>query len=111
MAREIAPPSPVPVIGECNFNKDELYCASVVNYSDDSFSETSRQLLEYLEASYSGANLHSSTATLIAKDTTINEVMQHILSAGIRGITRSSLYKHVGLVQSDSDVVIIVTMY
>ena len=111
MAKEVLPPTPVPVIGDCIFNTDELYCASVLNYSDTSFSETSKQLLAYLENEYSGANFRSNTATLIAENSTAEEVANAIVNAGISGITKSNLYKHIGFVQSDSDVVIIVTMY
>ena len=52
MAKEILPPDPVPVSSKKESINDNLYCASFLGHSIYSLSNTSKELLDYLESKY-----------------------------------------------------------
>jgi hypothetical protein len=112
MAKEIIPPTPVPVKND-NTTINDLYCASFINYSDESFSDTSKELINYLEGRYSSehSGLGGTTRTFIAENLTMDEVSNDILSANINGIRKDNFDKHIMMNQNDDDVMIFVMLY
>lgn len=111
MPKEIAAPSPIPVKTEENCIDDELYCATYMNYSEESFSETSKNLVQYLETEYFNTGLGGSTRNFIAKDANLDDVYFAILNANIEGINERSISDHIMLTQVDTDVMIFVMLY
>ena len=110
MPKEIIPPDPIPV-GEETVIDEDLYCASFMSYADKSYSDTSKELLEYLESSYDNSDLGGSTRSFIAHDTDIAEVMNLILNENIKGIAKHTIDKYVMMTQSDNDVIIFAILY
>ena len=110
MAKEILPPDPIPIGEENNINED-LYCASFMNYSNKSYSDTCRRLLEYLETEYDNTGLGGTTRSFIAHDTTISNVIDSILHENIDGINKRTIDKYVILSQDDNDVMIFTILY
>lgn len=110
MPKEIIPPDPIPV-GEETVIDEDLYCASFMSYADNSYSDTSKELLIYLESSYDNSDLGGSTRSFIAHNSNIVEVTDSILNENIRGITKHTLDKYVMMTQSDNDVIIFAILY
>lgn len=110
MAKEIIPPNPIP-IGEDIVIDEDLYCASFMNYSDKSYSDTSKELIEYLESEYENSDLGGSTRSFIAYDTSVDIVSNSILNENIKGITKNTINKYIILSQSDNDVMIFAILY
>ena len=108
MAKEVIPPDPIPVGENDNFNT-ENYCASFMDYSDESYSDTSKNLLQYLESEYFNSGLGGSTRSFIAYDTTRLDVWNK-LSSEFSG-TISDLDKRVFLSESGDDVLITTMLY
>ena len=109
MAKEIIPPTPLPVKIEDNKINDS-YCATYVDYSYDSLSDTSKELLSYL-ANYANVYTGGTTGSYIVNDTNIDNVREDILNANISGINQKSFDSHIMLNQYDNDVMIFVTLY
>lgn len=110
MAKEIIPPDPIP-IGEETIINDDSYCASFMNYSDKSYSDQSKELLNYLESEYDNSGLGDSTRSFIAHDTTVPDILESILDKNISGIDKFTIDKYVMLSQYDNDVMIFVILY
>ena len=111
MAKEIIPPTPVPVKSTDSATIEDLYCASYLNYSEESFSDTSKELIKYLEEEYSNEGLGGTTRSFIAKNASINDIYNSILNANINGIDKSNIDKHVIMNESDNDVIIFAMLY
>ena len=112
MAKENVVPDPIPVRSDTKVTDDDLYCASYLNYAEESFSDTTKDLIHYLESEYLSTGLGGSVTTFIAKDSTVADVTEGILNADIPGITKFTLDKHIILTQpSANDVMISVIMY
>lgn len=110
MAKEIIPPDPIPV-GEETTIGDTLYCASFMNYSEKSYSDSCTQLLSYLESEYENTNLGGTTRSFIAHNALVSDVMDAILNQNISGINKSTIDKYVTLSQYDNDVMIFANLY
>ena len=108
MAKEIIPPDPIPV-GENEKCLNENYCATFMDYSDESYSETSKKLLQYLESEYDSDNLGGSTRTFIARNMTKDQVINGLSSEFNNGFM--NIYQHVCLTQNDDDVIIVAILY
>lgn len=110
MAKEILPPDPIPVGEELTID-EELYCASFVNYSEKSYTDTCQKLLTYLESEYDNVGFGGTTRSFIAHDSTVLEVQEAILNENINGITKKTIDKYLILSQSDNDVMIFTILY
>lgn len=109
MAKEVVTPDPIPVrSGE---NISDSYCATYLDYSEDSFSNVSKELISYLQDKYDNSGLGGSTQSFMACNTTEDQVRSEILSAGIHNISSSTLYRYAILIQCGNDVMISVIMY
>lgn len=110
MAKEIIPPDPIPVREnpECN---DENYCATFMNYADDSYSDISKSLLEYLESEYDSNDLGGSTRSFIARNMTKDSVWERITDEFSDNISALNLAKHLILNESGDDVIIFIMLY
>ena len=109
MAKEVVTPDPIPVrSGE---NISESYCATYLDYSEDSFSDISKELIKYLQDKYDNFGLGGSTQSFMAYDTVEDQVKDDIINAGIFGITNRNLYRYAILMQNGNDVMISVIMY
>ena len=109
MAKEVVTPDPIPVRSGENIN--DSYCATYLDYSEDSFSDVSKELINYLQDKYDNSGLGGSTQTFMAYNTTEDQVRSEIVSAGIGNIRNSTLYRYVILIQCGNDVMISVIMY
>ena len=110
MAKEVIPPNPVPVKVKEN-NVEDLFCASYLNYSKDSYSETSKELIEYLESKYDGIGFGGTTRTFFAENEKLEDVYNSIIDANISGICKDTFDKHIILKQLDRAVEIFVILY
>ena len=110
MAKEVIPSNPFPVKMNDSTIED-LYCASFLNYSEDSFSETSKELINYLENKYESKGLGGTTRAFIAKDVDTDDVYNEILNANIKGLGKDSFDKHVVMNKSDNDVILFTMLY
>ena len=110
MAKEILPPDPIPV-GEEHSIDEELYCASFVNYSEKSYTDTCQKLLTYLESEYDNVGFGGTTRSFIARNSTVADVQADILNENINGINNKTVDKYVILSQSDDDVIIFTILY
>jgi hypothetical protein len=110
MAKEIIPPDPIPV-GENDNSIEDLYCASFMNYSEDSYSNTTRELLNYLETQYSSVGLGGSTRSFIVHNSTYENVLRSILSENIQGINKITIDRYAIIMQSGDDVLITAILY
>lgn len=111
MAKEVIPNNPIPVGLVDESISDDNYCASFLNYADNSFSKITKELLKYLENAYDNIGYGGNTRSFIAKDTNISEVKSMIINANIYGINKLSIDNHLILNQNDSDVMIFVNLY
>ena len=110
MAKELIPPDPIPV-GEATAINESMYCASFMNYSKTSYSNTSRRLLEYLESEFESSDLGGTTRAFVACYTTVKDVRDNILSEQIVGINDDTIDKYITLSQYDADVIIFANLY
>ena len=110
MAKEIIPPDPIPV-GEETTISENLYCASFMDYSKNSYSDSCKHLLNYLEMEYENTNLGGTTRSFNACNTSVSDVMDGILNEDIKGINKNTIDKFVSLSQYDNDVIIFVNLY
>ena len=112
MAKEIAPPNPVPVISD-TASIDDSYHASILSYSEESFTDTSKDIISYLGNKYSCENgwVGGTTRTFIAENMTVSQVYDDILCGNINGINENNFDNHIILNQIDNNVMIFVTMY
>lgn len=101
MAKEIIPPDPIPVGEDINCSND--YCASFMDYSKDAYDNTSSELVAYLDKVYGEAECHSSSKIYIASDTTIEDVKEDILSAGITALNEDNLADYISLWDYDNN--------
>ena len=110
MIKETFPPDPIPV-GEENIINEDLYCASFMNYSDKSYTDTCQQLLDYLTSEYNNTGLGGTTRSFIAYNSNITDVMNAIINENIDGINNKTIDKYLILSQSGNDVMIFTILY
>ena len=110
MAKEVIPPSPIPVRDSENTISD-LYCAAYMNYSEDSFCDVSKELVKALKDEYDNIGLGGSTQSFMAYDMIVNQVQDDILGMGIKGINKFTLTNHAILMQTGDNVMISVNLY
>ena len=109
MAKEVVTPDPIPVrSGE---TIKDSYCATYLDYSEDSFSDVSKELINYLQDKYNNYGLSGNNQSFMAYDTTEDQVRNEILNAGISGITSRNIHGYVIVMQHGKDVMISVIMY
>ena len=109
MARDTIVPVPIPVRPGENVN--ESYCATYLDYSEESFTNTSKELVSYLRTEYDSTGLGGTTESFMAHGTTVSEIETSIVNAGIYGLTQRNLNRHVILMQTGEDVLISVILY
>ena len=110
MVKEILPPDPIP-IGEENIINEDLYCASFMNYSDKSYADPCKQLLDYLNSEYDNSGLGGTTRSFIAHNSKVTDVIDAIINENINGINRKTIDKYLILSQVDNDVMIFTILY
>ena len=111
MAKENIPNTPIPVGDMEGIITDDKYCASRLDYSDNSFSNITKELVDFLENEYDNIGYGGNTRSFIAKDSNVNEIRSLIIDQNISGITSKTIGNHVILNQLDSDVIIFVNIY
>ena len=110
MAKDTIPATPIPVGDDIVIDED-LYCASFMNYSDESYSDTSKGLLRYLESEYDNTDLGGTTRSFVAHNSTVEYVLESILNEKISGINKNTIDKYLMISQSDNDVIIFAILY
>ena len=111
MAKEVIPPTPIPV-GDDNLRiEDDQYCLSHMKNSDKSLSETSTTLLNHLASRYINPLNSPNVSAFIAEQTSIDEVTSSVLDEHIPGITKNTLSQHLLFTEYDTDVLIFAILY
>ena len=111
MAKEIIPPDPIPIKSNSAQDIEDTYCASFLNYSEEAYSKTSRELIDCLEEKYTSVGFGGTTRSFIAENSKVNDIYEDILNANISGITKNTFDKHVLMNQSGDDVMIFAMLY
>ena len=108
MAKEVIPPDPIPIILEKDDNDSNdipLY-----NKNTEGYSDSSRDLLSYLESEYDNIGT-GDTRTFIAHETTKEKVYNEIINKYIKNINKDSFNKHIMLAENGPDVLIFTVLY
>lgn len=110
MVKESSSPNPIPVRNNLD-TVDDLYCAAYLNYSEESFSDVSKNLLNALKEEYDNTGLGGSTRSFMANNASVSKVHKDIIDMNINGINDATIDKHVLLMQSGDSVMISVNLY
>ena len=111
MAKEVVPPDPIPV-GFDNINmREDFRCASITDAALGSASDVSKELIDYLEESFTSSSFGGDMRLYRSEDTDKSKVREDIINAGIKGITRHNIDGHIMFISDDDGTILIASVY
>lgn len=111
MAKEIIPPTPVPVGKEDNLADNSLYCAAFMSYDNDGYSDITKSLVEYLDSVYESDYLGGTTKTYVTYEKSYDDIINDILDQNIPGINKNTIGKYVIVNVTEGEALIFVNLY